>query len=65
MGVTGLKIHRITRVHNRILKMRFDEKLDSLLDSADASDLTKYVQLNFKFCLVVSFVFAKSRTQIF
>ena len=52
-------------MHNRILKMRFDEKLDSLLDSADASDLTKYVQLNFKFCLVVSFVFAKSRTQIF
>ena len=39
-----MRIHRITRVHNRILRMKFDEKLDSILDGEDAVDLTKYVR---------------------
>ena len=35
-------MHRITRVHNRILRTRFDEKLDQILDRDDIADLTKY-----------------------
>jgi len=27
LGITGIKIHRITRVYNRMLRSRFDEKL--------------------------------------
>ena len=41
-GISGIKVHRITRVHNRILRTRFDEKLDQILDQNDIADLTKY-----------------------
>jgi hypothetical protein len=34
-GITGIKIHRITRVHNRILRMRFDDKLAKLSEDED------------------------------
>ncbi|XP_068737471.1 leucine-rich repeat-containing protein 9-like isoform X3 [Montipora capricornis] len=40
-GISGIKIHRITRVHNRILRSRFDNKLDELLERDDINDLTK------------------------
>ncbi|XP_048590343.1 leucine-rich repeat-containing protein 9 isoform X2 [Nematostella vectensis] len=40
-GITGIKVHRITRVHNRILRTRFDEKLDQVLDKDSIIDLTK------------------------
>ena len=35
-------MHRITRVHNRTLRTRFDDKLDQILDQNDDVDLTKY-----------------------
>ena len=41
-GISGIKIHRITRVHNRILRTRFDDKLDKILDKDDITELTKY-----------------------
>ena len=31
MGITGIKINRIFRIHNRILRAQFEEKLDELL----------------------------------
>ncbi|XP_041353285.1 leucine-rich repeat-containing protein 9-like isoform X2 [Gigantopelta aegis] len=34
-GIVGLKIHRIIRIHNKILKMRFDEKLSSQVENRD------------------------------
>ncbi|KAK6481441.1 leucine-rich repeat-containing protein 9-like [Huso huso] len=36
-GVTGVKINRIIRVHNRILRLRFEEKLHSLLANEESS----------------------------
>ena len=40
-----MKVHRITRVHNRILRTRFDDKLDQILEKDDIMELTKYEQL--------------------
>ena len=34
-GIVGIKVRRIIRVHNRILRSRFDEKLLSIVDEAD------------------------------
>ncbi|CAH1791753.1 unnamed protein product [Owenia fusiformis] len=34
-GIYGVRIHRITRVHNRILRSKFDDKLSTLLDDDD------------------------------
>ena len=34
-GIVGIKVRRIIRVHNRILRSRFDEKLLSIVDDAD------------------------------
>ena len=62
LGISGIKVHRITRIHNRILRTRFDDKLDLILDRDDISELTQYVQMNtwgdeFFFCF---FFFPKS-----
>ncbi|XP_069116713.1 leucine-rich repeat-containing protein 9-like isoform X3 [Argopecten irradians] len=34
-GISGVKIHRIIRVHNRMLRTQFDEKLVSIVDDND------------------------------
>ena len=34
-GVSGVKIHRIIRVHNRMLRTQFDDKLSYLVDDAE------------------------------
>ena len=34
-GVVGIKIHRVTRVHNRILRMQFDECLANIIEDED------------------------------
>lgn len=36
-GVNGIKVTRVTRVHNRFLRNRFEEKLDTLVDTSDPS----------------------------
>ena len=36
-GIVGLKVHRIMRVHNRILRTRFDDSL-----AAEVDDDTDY-----------------------
>ncbi|CAH3150734.1 unnamed protein product [Pocillopora meandrina] len=41
LGISGIKVHRITRIHNRILRTRFDDKLDLILDRDDISELTQ------------------------
>jgi hypothetical protein len=38
-NITGIKIHRITRLFNRPKKLQFDHNLDSLLD--DDEDIVK------------------------
>ena len=45
-GIVGIKIRRIIRVHNRILRSRFDEKLLSIVDDADGEYYAtgRYVQ---------------------
>ena len=35
-GVSGIKIHRITRIHNRMLRLKFEEALAAELDDSDA-----------------------------
>jgi len=35
-GIAGVKIHRIIRVHNRMLRSQFDEKLNSIVDDGEA-----------------------------
>ena len=35
-GIVGIKIHRITRVHNRVLRIKFEDALASELDDGDS-----------------------------
>ncbi|XP_063691021.1 leucine-rich repeat-containing protein 9-like isoform X3 [Bolinopsis microptera] len=42
LGITGIKINRIFRIHNRILRAQFEEKLDELLERESPADLAKY-----------------------
>ena len=34
-GIIGIKVHRITRIHNRMLRTKFDEKLLQLVEEED------------------------------
>ena len=34
-GIMGIKIHRVMRVHNRILRARFDENLAAEVEDDD------------------------------
>ncbi|XP_062619612.1 leucine-rich repeat-containing protein 9-like isoform X3 [Saccostrea cucullata] len=34
-GIAGIKIHRILRVHNRMLRKRFDDRLTGIVDSIE------------------------------
>lgn len=54
-GISGIKIHRITRVHNRILRMRFDNKLDEIMEREDINELTKYVTFTASFSSFLPF----------
>ena len=36
--ITGIKIHRITRVHNRVLRVAFDEKVTAFLAKNEETD---------------------------
>eukprot|EP00736_Rhodelphis_marinus_P010350 Rmarinus@m.14060 len=36
-GITDIKIVRVTRIHNRFLRNRFEERLDTLVDTTDPS----------------------------
>lgn len=40
-GITGLKIHRITRVHNRMLRYRFDTSLAAHSDEEESLTMAK------------------------
>ncbi|KAL5249578.1 hypothetical protein ACHWQZ_G018449 [Mnemiopsis leidyi] len=42
LGITGIKINRIFRIHNRILRSQFEEKLDELLERESPADLARY-----------------------
>ena len=35
-GILGIKIHRITRVHNRMLRSRFDDAFATHVDDDDS-----------------------------
>lgn len=36
-GVIGINVNRVTRIHNRFLRNRFEEKLETLVDPSDSS----------------------------
>ncbi|KAM4013887.1 leucine-rich repeat-containing protein 9 isoform 2-T5 [Anomaloglossus baeobatrachus] len=42
LGITGVKINRVVRVHNRILRFRFEEKLQDYLDTEDGNAAANY-----------------------
>ncbi|XP_044128325.1 leucine-rich repeat-containing protein 9 [Bufo gargarizans] len=42
LGITGVKINRIVRVHNRILRFRFEERLQDHLDDEDDAAAASY-----------------------
>jgi len=37
LGISGISVNRITRIHNRFLRNRFEDKLDLLVDMTDTS----------------------------
>ncbi|XP_053331520.1 leucine-rich repeat-containing protein 9 [Spea bombifrons] len=37
-GISGVKINRIVRVHNRILRMQFEDKMQELMENEDLGD---------------------------
>ena len=43
--ILGIKIHRITRVHNRMLRYRFDNKLVAVTEEEDTSSISRLVRL--------------------
>ncbi|XP_036398728.1 leucine-rich repeat-containing protein 9 [Megalops cyprinoides] len=40
-GVTGIKINRIVRIHNRALRLRFEDKLHALLASEESTTFSQ------------------------
>ncbi|KAM3920127.1 leucine-rich repeat-containing protein 9 [Leptodactylus fuscus] len=44
-GITGVKINRIVRVHNRILRFRFEERLQDYLDNEDGTAAANYKKM--------------------
>jgi len=36
-GINGINVTRVTRIHNRFLRNRFEEKLEQLVDLSDTS----------------------------
>ena len=37
-GIIGIKIHRITRIHNRMLRTKFDEKVAQLVEEEEQAN---------------------------
>ncbi|XP_078516483.1 leucine-rich repeat-containing protein 9 [Lissotriton helveticus] len=51
-GITGVKINRIIRVHNRVLRQKFDEKFQMFLDNEDDRFTENYRKmLEYLFCI--------------
>lgn len=38
-GITGVKVKRVIKVNNRILRLKFEEKFQRFLDDEDIHDL--------------------------
>ncbi|XP_075804214.1 leucine-rich repeat-containing protein 9 isoform X2 [Microtus pennsylvanicus] len=41
-GITGVKVKRVIKVNNRILRLKFEEKFQRFLDNEDTHDLESY-----------------------
>ncbi|XP_061469286.1 leucine-rich repeat-containing protein 9 isoform X2 [Rhineura floridana] len=41
-GITGVKVNRVIRLHNRILRLRFEEKFQFFLDKEDLNESINY-----------------------
>ena len=39
-GIIGIKIHRITRIHNRMLRTKFDDKVAQLVEEEEQASIT-------------------------
>ncbi|XP_053132331.1 leucine-rich repeat-containing protein 9 isoform X2 [Hemicordylus capensis] len=44
-GITGVKVNRVIRVHNRILRLKFEEKFQIFSEKEDLSESTSYRKL--------------------
>ncbi|XP_054827925.1 leucine-rich repeat-containing protein 9 [Eublepharis macularius] len=41
-GITGVKVNRVIRVHNRILRLKFEEKFQDFMEEEDLNDSIDY-----------------------
>uniref|UniRef100_A0ABM5FBZ2 Leucine-rich repeat-containing protein 9 n=1 Tax=Pogona vitticeps TaxID=103695 RepID=A0ABM5FBZ2_9SAUR len=41
-GITGVKVNRVVRIHNRILRQKFEEKFQIFLDKEDLNESINY-----------------------
>ncbi|XP_008114930.1 leucine-rich repeat-containing protein 9 isoform X1 [Anolis carolinensis] len=41
-GITGVKVNRVIRVHNRMLRLRFEDKFQQFLDREDLTETMNY-----------------------
>lgn len=37
MGISGINFKRVLRIHNRFLKQKFEEKIESIIDVSSSS----------------------------
>lgn len=37
MGISGINVKRVIRIHNRFLKQKFEEKIESVYDISNAN----------------------------
>ncbi|XP_041514376.1 leucine-rich repeat-containing protein 9 isoform X1 [Microtus oregoni] len=44
-GITGVKVKRVIKVNNRILRLKFEEKFQRFLDNEDIHDLESYQKM--------------------
>uniref|UniRef100_S4RIN5 Uncharacterized protein n=1 Tax=Petromyzon marinus TaxID=7757 RepID=S4RIN5_PETMA len=52
-GATGVRVHAVTRVHNRALRQRFDEKVEALRDRDRELGISKHYHklIEYLFCV--------------
>ncbi|KAF7251925.1 Leucine-rich repeat-containing protein 9 [Varanus komodoensis] len=44
-GITGVKVNHVIRVHNKVLRLKFEEKLQSFLDKEDLNESINYKKM--------------------
>ncbi|XP_063003742.1 leucine-rich repeat-containing protein 9 [Elgaria multicarinata webbii] len=44
-GITGVKVNRVIRVHNRMLRLKFEEKFQDFMDKEDLNESINYKKM--------------------